>query len=276
MRVALLTGIALLMLSATTGLYNGFMGANAAAAVDAERHFRAALSLAPASTIQMIQTAQGLDYWVRIQTGLDITYFDGMDPCAECDSSQESLFFVGSRLYVDGNRFWLNYEDAELSVNIRPLTESPLLHYELIVSPILPKTALTEDDISTINGVLSQFGLLGAQVTLTSLENLIPSSKLVPPAEAQIDSVLFNLLAQPDWNGYATLNQIVLSGLRARVLVDLATPDAVLPDDLDLVIETQSTNFARVQVMIHRLTELASNPAVGFVRLPSTPQPPGQ
>lgn len=275
MRVALLAGLAILMFSATTGLYNGYMGADAAA-VDAERHFRAALTLAPASTVQMVQSAQELEYWIRIQTGPDITYFDGTEACTECDPAQESLFFVAPRLYVDGARFWLNHVSEDLEINLRPLNETPQVQYELIVSPILPKTALNADDITAINGILSQFGLLGSPVTLDALEIFVPTTKNAPPEEARIDSVLFNLIAQPDWIDYATLNQIGLSGFRARVLVELAAPSAQLPEELDLVIESQSENFARVQVMIHRLTELATHSAVGFVRLPSTPQPPGQ
>ena len=78
----------------------------------------------------------------------------------------------------------------------------------------------------------------------------------------------------PDWVDYASTNGIDLSGLRAVVIVELRSPEAELPDGLNLVVEARNGGLVRAEALIHRLADLARDPQVAFVRLPSRPQPP--
>jgi hypothetical protein len=144
----------------------------------------------------------------------------------------------------------------------------------MIVSPKLPKTELAAEDVEQIVTTLTPFGVLPTQTASLKFELLIPQAKPVPPEDVRLDSVLYGLMLAPDWNDYAREHVLALSGLRVRVLIELATPGAPLPEGLDLVIEGRSTRFVRAQALIHQLAELARDPAVAFVRLPSRPQPP--
>jgi hypothetical protein len=272
--LTLWAGLALLLAATTVGILINMNGVNAAL-VDSQRHYHATVTLTAANPLQIISTAQNSDYWIRIQTGTDITYLKGKEPCTQCNPAQESSFFQMPRLYVDGQRFWIQIQVSDMEVHLRPQSASMQLQYELIISPALPKTELSAEDLSKVQDALAPFGFLSMPVTSLTLDPLTTSSKIQPPAGVQIDSVLYGLISAPDWNDYAQLNGITLSGLRARVLIELTSPDIQLPDSLDLVVESRSDNFVRVQAPVYRLAELASQPGVKFVRLPNNPQPPG-
>ncbi len=260
-------------LMAVLGLIAGF-GEGAfsfKANVQTQRHYRALLPAPGVSSLQVVQTAQQLDYWIRIQTGLDVMYLKGQTPCSTCEPSQEETFFTPPRLYVDGPWFWIHLDEPDWELHLRP--SSQMSHYELIVSPKLPKTALSDEDLGAIREKLTPFGVLPAGTNGLKLEPYLPSAKPEPPEGARLDSVLYGLALAPDWNRYAREQGIELSGLRARVLIELSAPEAQLPGTLDVQIEAQSGQLVRAQVLIHQLVQLAQDPAVAFVRLPSRPHP---
>lgn len=242
--------------------------------VETQRHFRALLPAPTTSIVGIVQAAQQLDYWIRIQTEADVTYLKGAMPCASCDPAQEEQFFVPPRLSVDGRWFWLQLDEPGWQLHLRPSAQL-LGSYELIVSPQLPQTALTSGDLDQITAMLTPFGVLPAQTASLELEPYIPLAKPEPPADARLDSALYGLTLAPDWAAYASENGIERSGLRVRVLIELSSPDASLPEALELVIEARSTRLVRAQALIHRLVDLARDPAAAFVRPPSRPQPAG-
>jgi hypothetical protein len=270
MKFLLWIGVTILMIGSLIGLWSGMGGAEAAI-VAAQHHYRAALPPQPVEIIKIIETAQGLDYWIRIQVGQDVTYIKGQTPCTACDPNREEEFFLPPQLHVDGGWFWIRLDEENWRLNLRP---SPQASYELIVSPKLPKTTLTTEDVEEIAATLGPFGVLPIQTASLEFEPLIPQSKPIPPEGVRLDSVLYGLMLAPDWKDYAQVRQIELSGLRAVVIIELATPGAQLPEGLDLIIERRSIGLVRAQALIHRLAELARDPAVAFVRLPSRPQPP--
>ena len=263
----------LLLAGATAGFFNMYNMASAAT-VDTERHYRAELTLGAVNTAQLILAAQQESYWVRIQTNTDVTYLNGTEPCNACDPSQEDLFFQAPSLYVDGGNFRIRLEETEWKLSIRPRESQMSGAYELIVSPVLPQTELTTEILEAIDAALQPLNALSQSVQALSFNEIIQTGKVQPPDGANIDSVLYAITQAPNWDVYAQLNGISLSGLRVDVLVELADPNLELPESLDLVIESRSSNFVRAAVLIHRLADLASLEGVTFVRLPSTPQPP--
>ncbi len=239
--------------------------------VEVPRHFRTVLPLAPVDVVGVVRTAQQQGYWIRIQTGTDVTYFKGMTPCSACDPSQEATFFVPPWLVVDRQWFWLHRDEPGWILHLRPSGEQTG-SYEMIVSPKLPKTELTSDDLEGIVGVLAPFGLLPQTPSLT-LEPYIVPAKPAPPEGVRLDSVLYGLVLAPDWTLYARERGIERSGLRVRVVIERSAPGALPSPAWELVIEAESEGFIRAQALIPRLVELARDPAVGFVRPPTRPQP---
>ncbi len=270
--LALWLGMVLLALGSWAAQWAPTASSAGAAIIEAQRHFRALLPPQPVDILNVIWAAQSLDYWIRIQTGLNVVYLKGQRPCTACDPLQEAQFFVPPQLYVDGQHFWIRLDEESWQLALRPARELPT-RYELIVSPKLPKTTLNPEDVSAIVATLRPFGVIPSQTESFSLEPLIPPAKPEPPEGVRIDSVLYGLITAPDWKAYALQNGIELSGLRARVLVELEA-GASLPEGLDLVVEERAAERVRVQALIHRLEELAKDPAVAFVRLPSRPQSP--
>ena len=269
---ALWVGVALLAFSQLFGfMMETSSAAGSAAVVGAQRHFRAILPPQSTDVLSLIQTAQGLDYWIRIQTGLDVTYLKGVMLCAACNTAQEEQFFTPPQLYVDGQSYWLRMDDLNWRVNLRPSSTVPM-SYELIVSPKLSREELTAEDLREIASLLRPF--VNTPIESLSFEPLLPPSKPEPPEGVKMDSVLYGLTLSPDWKDYATTNGIELSGLRAAVIVELSSADAELSAGLNLVIEAQSSGQLRAQALIHRLADLSRDPAANFVRLPNRPQPP--
>lgn len=236
--------------------------------VDTERHFRAELARPSVAIVDVIQEAQRQDYWIRIQTGTDITYLKGNRPCPTCQPEQEAQFFKPPQLFVDGQRFWVRLDEPDWRLNLRP--SSAPSGYQLIVSPKLPKKDVTSQDLNRIRSVLGPFGVLPPSI---DLEPFSPPMKPKPPQDARIDSVLYGLTLSPDWVDYARQNGIELSGLRAEVIVELASADVPLPQDL--IVESRSDQLVRAQALIPKLIALARLSRVDFVRLPNRPQPAG-
>jgi len=264
-------GVALLAFSQLFGFLMETSSTGSAAVVGAQRHFRAILPPQPTDILSVIQTAQGLDYWIRIQTGLDVTYMKGFMLCTACNPMQEEQFFTPPQLYVDGQSYWLRLDDANWQVNLRPSSTAPM-NYELIVSPKLSREELKAEDLREIASMVRPF--VSIQTESLSFEPLLPPTKPEPPEGVKLDSVLYGLTLSPDWRDYASVNGIELWGLRAVVIVELNSTDAELPESLNLVIEARGSGQVRAQAFIHRLVDLARDRAVSFVRLPSRPQPP--
>ena len=239
--------------------------------VDTERHYRATVPTPTPNVVSAIGTAQQLGYWIRIQTGTDITYLQGGQPCPECSPSQESQFFQPPQLVVDGQHFWIRLDEPQWRVNLRPATQTS--GYALIVSPKLPKTSLSSDDLDAILETLAPFNALPQQSASLQLETMIQPTKPVPPDGARIDSVLYGLTLAPDWMDYAGRQNIGLSGLRAEVIVELTSAEAALPEGVDLVATSRTGALVSAQARIDQLVRLASAPSVAFVRLPSQPRP---
>ncbi|MFB6286057.1 MAG: hypothetical protein ABEK03_05730 [Candidatus Bipolaricaulia bacterium] len=242
--------------------------------VDAERHFRAVVQTPSTDVVDVIETAQQQGYWIRIQTDQDVTYLHGSEPCSSCDPGQESQFFEPPQLIVDGQRFWIRLDESQWRVNLRPAPQTS--GYEFIVSPKLPKTSLSSDDLDRILEALAPFGVVPTQSASLQLEPMTQPRKPVPPDEAQIDSVLYGLTQAPDWMDYAERQNISLSGLRAEVIVELTSAEASLPDGIDLVATSRNGALISAQARIDQLVRLASAPSVAFVRPPSRPQPAAQ
>lgn len=273
---ALWLGLATLIAGTMAGLWTGTrpeapMGV---ANVETQRHYHAYLAQPTVNIVEVIQTAQELNYWIRIQTGADVTYLQGEMPCPTCDPAQEAQFFRPPRLYVDGSDFWIHLDEVDWTLHLRPAAHSAS-SYELVVSPKLPKTQVTAEDLANIRATLAPFGVLPDQGAPLEFEPLIPPTKPEPPEGTRMDSVLYGLTLAPDWVDYARRSEIGLSGLRAKVIIELASAGADPPGDLDLVIESRSDELVRAQVLIHQLVELARRPSVAFVRPPSRPQPAG-
>ena len=251
--------------SAQTGLPFG------TANVDTERHFRALIPTPSANVVSVIGTAQQLGYWIRIQTGQDVTYLQGGQPCPSCDPSQESQFFQPPQLIVDGQGFWIRLDQPQWRVNLRPATQTA--GYEFIVSPKLPKTSLSDNDLTAILEALAPFNVLPRQSASLQLETMIQPTKPVPPEGARIDSVLYGLTLAPDWMDYAQQQNIGLSGLRAKVVVELTSAQASLPENVELIATSRTGALVSAQARIDQLVRLASAPSVAFVRMPSQPRP---
>lgn len=242
-------------------------GTTAGMSVEAPRHWRAPLTRPSAPTVEVIEQAQGLAYWIRIQTGEDVIYLKGERPCSTCDPEEEGRFFRPPQLIVDGQRFWIRLDEPGWRLNLRP---APGGDYELFLSTEPPKTEITEADLQAVRSALTPFGVLPARLELTPY---VPPEKPEPPEGVRLDSLLYGLTLAPDWTDYALAHGLELSGLRAVVVVELTSPEARPPEGLDLVVESRSERLLRAQVLIHRLAELASDPAVSFVRPPAQPQP---
>jgi hypothetical protein len=237
----------------------------------AGQSYRALLPSSATDIGQLVLTAQNLDYWIRIQQGLGVTYLKGKTLCTACDPSQEARFFQPPQLYVDGALYWIRLDEAKFRLNLRPAAaaQSSTSSYELIVSP---KVDLGSQDLSALLTELAPFGVAPTQTSSLSFEVLAVPSKPQPPAGARLDSTLYGLMVAPDWYDYAAAHGIDLSGLRARVIIELVTP-RTLPQLPNLLVEARSDNLIRALVPIQQLLTLADDPAVAFVRLPNKPQP---
>jgi hypothetical protein len=270
--VATLLGVLLLALGLPrmTMLWAAVGGSNASQLL-AGQSYRAPLPPTATDIIHVVTAAQDLDYWIRIQQGLDVTYLKGKTFCAACNPSQETAFFQTPQLYVDGPLYWIRLDEPKYRLNLRPAVEGATSPYELIVSP---KVDLGGDDLQALLTELVPFGVAPTQTSALSFEVITVPSKPQPPPDARLDSTLYGLMIAPDWRDYAAGHGIDLSGLRARVIVELHSPGAV-PQAADLLVEARSDTLIRALVPIEQLLVLARDPAVSMVRLPNRPQPAG-
>ncbi len=226
---------------------------------------------------KIIEGAKGLGFWIRVQEGLIITYFKGSELCASCDPLKEQEFFKMPSLYVDAGLFLVRMDEPKLFFNVRPLVGSaaasaagPPPQYEIVVNPKVNLEAKEAEDL--IVGKLLQLSVLESAIPL-SFELLRLQSKPKPTGGLPLDSTLFALTQAPDWHLFAARNNIELSGIRARVLIELKTPDAQLQGTANVIILARSASgLLRALVLIPELIEVAKDPAVKFVRLPSRPQ----
>lgn len=235
------------------------------AAVSDQAHFRATFPAPSASVVTIIQEAQASDYWVRVQTGRDITYFKGSQPCPSCDPANESEFFQRPQLIADGQMFWMRLANENWELNLRP-TPGRANTYALIVSPRLPNTELTGEMLAQIGDALSTFGVLPNSPSSLSFSPYSQPSDPQPPQGVNMTPALHGFLQTPDWAEAATERGVTRSGLRAVVDVALSSSSADLPAGLDLVVESRSGNGARVQVLIPQLNDLARAGSVSMVR----------
>lgn len=272
--VVTLLGVLLLALGLPrmTLLWATVGGSNDSALL-AGQSYRTALPPTTTDMVHIVMAAQDLDYWIRIQQGLDVTYLKGKTPCSACDPTHEAVFFQMPQLYVDGPLYWIRLDEPKYRLNLRPAAEgqkatSP---YELVVSP---KVDLGGDDLQGLLTQLAPFGVAPTQTSALSFEAIAVPSKPQPPADARLDSILYGLMIAPDWRDYAVGHGIDLAGLRARVIIELTSPGA-LPQAADLLVEARSDSLIRALVPIAQMLVLARDPAVSLVRLPNRPQAAG-
>ena len=218
---------------------------------------------------KIIEGAKRLGFWIRMQEGLIVTYFKGSELCTSCDPLKEPEFFRTPSLYVDAGLFLVRIDEPKLFFNVRPVVGSKG-SYEIIANPKANLEAKEAEDL--IVGKLLQLGVLESAIPL-SFELLKTQDKSKPPAGLPLDSTLFALTQAPDWHLFAARNNVELSGLRARVIIELKTPDAQLQSTANIIILSRSASgLIRALVLIPELIEVAKDPAVKFVRLPSQPK----
>jgi len=236
-------------------------------------YYRALLPQTPAFSLpKIIEGAKRLGFWIRIQEGLVVTYFKGGELCTSCDPLKEQEFFKTPSLYVDAGLFLFRIDELKLFFNVRPLGGSAAASkgYEIIVNPKTDVSAKEAEGIMV--GKLLQLGVLESAIPL-SFELLKTQDKPKPPEGLPLDSALFALTQAPDWHLFAARNNIELSGIRARVVIELNTPDSQLQSTLNVIVLSRSSSgLIRALVLIPELIEVAKDPAVKFVRLPSQPQ----
>jgi len=201
--------------------------------------------------------AQGLDWWVRLQQGSEVAYFQGVRACEDCDVNVEREFFGLPQLIVDGDLAMARMETDGYRLNLRPQSDgSGQYEMVLVMRQTLDADAVaaqTRDDLSALGLTLD---------SPLSFQALGPGSKAktAVPEDVKLDEVLYRLTLAPDWPDFAERQGMVLSGLRARVVVEL-NEGSQLPQGFDLVVEQQAQTSVRAQVLIPDLVRLAQDPA---------------
>lgn len=216
----------------------------------------------------LTQRAQSENWWVRVQQDTEVTYFQGQERCEACDVNMEDQFLTSPLLVLDSGLFLIELDTDTYGLTIRPLVDDSSM-YEAIV---FMKETLTSDIVSAqINAELSALGLnLGN--TLSFEVAASPDRKVTVPEDVNLEETLYRLTQAPDWESEAMLRNFSLSGLRVRVVVELAEGQAA-PNQFNLVVEQTGTNVLRAQVLIPDLIALAQDPAVVEVRPPLQAQP---
>jgi hypothetical protein len=236
----------------------------------AGRFYRVALPGLEAEPVRTIEVAKQAGFSVRIAIGTSVTYFLGTQPCPDCTPENERERLSFPHLFVDGALLWLRAEETLSRYNVRPAVSGG---YELIIAP---KTT------TSASAILNEIGLKLVQLAIVSnpllpltVEELtvVPGVKPPkPPEGVRLDSVLYALMLMPDWYEFAPQVRLELWGLRVRVIIELATPDAQLAPTHNIIIEARSpSGLMRALVPIHQLVALASDSAVKLVRPPFQP-----
>jgi hypothetical protein len=236
----------------------------------AGKFYRIPLSSDETNLLQSIEAAKQAGFSVRIATGTNVIYFLGTQPCTDCTPENERERLSFPHLFVDGALFWLRAEEMLSRYNLRPAVSGG---YELIVAP--KTTASAFAILNEIGLKLVQLAIVRDPVLPLTIEELtiVPGTKPPrPPDGVRLDSVLYALMLMPDWYEFAPQVRLELWGLRVRVIVELATPDAQLAPTHNIIVEARSpSGLVRVLVPIHQLIVLASDPAVKLVRPPFQP-----
>jgi len=227
--------------------------------------FRATVPTPDAGVVQLIEQAQSADYWVRIQTGQDVTYFKGSESCPSCDPANEAEFFQRPQLIADGEMFWMRLATESWALNVRPSADSAGT-YELFVTPRQPNTELTDEMLSEIGDALAPFNVLPSDASALGFAAYSQPSDPQPPQGVAMTPALYGFLQAPDWAEAASERGVARSGLRAVVEVELSSGSAELPSGLDLVVESRSGTTAQVQALIPQLDDLARAAGVRMVR----------
>ncbi|MGQ9477358.1 MAG: hypothetical protein ACUVRH_02575 [Candidatus Bipolaricaulia bacterium] len=231
--------------------------------------YKAPFPLAQPDIATIAARAQGLNFWIRVQEGLNVAYLHGSELCTGCIPANEASFFGFPQLYLDDGLFLIRLDEADYRMVVRPATEA-LGAYEVIFGPKreMSPQAMEEEAQSW----LQKLGII--QTTSLEFNELIPQEKPQPPAGAQLDSLLYALTIAPDWHDFARERGLSLLGLRIRVIVELVNPQ-VLPQGYYLLVEAQAQDLLRVLVPVSELIRLSHDPAVKLVRLPYEPHEAG-
>jgi len=264
-------GLSLILILAG-GLFN-FSAADAEAGTTASpgSWYRAVFALPQPDISAIAARAQQLGFWIRVQYGPQVAYFHGGELCSECQPEAEASFFEFPQLYLDGELFLARLDEPRYRLIIRPSAELAGM-YELLISPKV-ELALSELE-SEAYGWLDRLAIQpGSSLSFTEL---VPQEKPRPPEGVRLDSLLYALVVAPDWHDFAEARGLELSGLRIRVIVELAEPGVVPhPQGYHLWEEARSGELMRVLVPVSELLRLAQDPAVEFVRLPYRPHEAG-
>lgn len=227
--------------------------------------YRAELSSGAA--LSAVQThAQALGWWVRVQTGFEVTYFQGQERCEPCEPASEQQFFSLPQLVVDEGQFMVRLETALFRLNLRPNVNGDGGE-ELVL--VMKQSAPQATVNAQLRDVLDPIGVsLGNDVTF---ERVPPADKTTTPLPAglRLDERLYRLTQAPDWVDFADEQGLFLSGLRVRVVLELV---GAQEPDLGLLVEQRASASLRAQALISQLITLAQDPAVRRVRLSLQPQ----
>lgn len=232
--------------------------------------YRAALPPAAVDLLDLQDRAQGLGWWVRVQEGQTVRYFQGARACEACVPAQEDLFFSLPQLLLDAGRFMIRLDAEDYRLNVRPDAQNPG-NVELTL--VMRATRAEALVVAQLGELLDRLGLQTGPLSFAQIP-LDKKARAPLPEGLALEENLFRLIQAPDWPDFAALRGIPLSGLRARVLVELAD-EAVLPQGEDLSIESRAGTTLRAQVLIDELLSLGRDPAVRAVRVPAQPQPGG-
>ncbi len=236
----------------------------------AGKFYRVALPSIESDLAKIIELAKQAGFSVRIAQGTTVMYFLGTQPCLDCTPENERERLAFPHLFVDGELLWLRAAGLLSKYNLRP---SPQEGYDVIIAPTT--TVSASAILDEIGRRLAQLSIVSDPVLPLTVEEMtvVPGVKPPkPPEGVRLDSVLYALMLMPDWYEFAPQNKLELWGLRARVIVELVSPEAQLAPTHNIIVEARSpSGLMRVLVPIHQLVRLASDPAVKLIRPPYQP-----
>lgn len=254
---------------AALGLSGGFLSFGVGPGLESGQAYQ--VSLPPLQAEGLMGRAQALGWWIRLQQGTDVSYFQGAERCDQCLPALEGQFFQFPQLVLDGNLFMVRLDTAAFRLNLRPKADNPIL-YEMVL--VMKQTLEAQAAANQIQQELSGLGLLlPAGLSFEALP-LSAKARTSVPQGVRLDEILYRLVQAPDWPDFATLQGLSLSGLRVHAVVELIdgqTPSA----RFDLLVEAQASSGVRAQVLIPDLLALAQDPAVSQVRAPLQPHAGG-
>lgn len=231
--------------------------------------YKASFPLAQPDIATIAARAQGLGFWIRVQEGLNVAYLHGAELCAACTPAGEASFFGFPQLYLDGGLFLVRLDEANYRMVVRP-SPGARGSYEVIFGPKgqMEPQAIEAEALSW----LQKLGIV--QTASLEFTEMVPQEKPQPPEGVRLDSLLYALTLAPDWHDFARERGFSLSGLRLKVIIELASP-ASEPQGYYLLVEARTPELVRAQVPVSELARLAADPAVKFVRLPYEPHEAG-